>query len=87
MYMTSEISDPNAKKRYNTNQKDNVDGNNNNIADSTNNKLFEYTNRTTAVKHAQLIRYLYDIHVVDSPACQCGLDFEDTITYLTVHYL
>ena len=77
---------PNSIKRYNTNQKDNVNDNSNNIADSTNNKLFEYTNRTTAVKHAQLrikcrllSGYLYDIH---SPACQCGLDFEDTNHFL-----
>ena len=49
-----------------------------------NRKLFEYGNRATAVKHAQLRMkcsllsgHLYDLHVVDSPACQCGFDFED----------
>ena len=49
-----------------------------------NRKLFEYGNRTTAVKHAQLRMkcgllsgHLYDLHVVDSPASQCGFDFED----------
>ena len=49
-----------------------------------NRKLYEYGNRTTAVKHAQLRMkcnllsgHLYDLHVVDSLACQCGLDFED----------
>ena len=58
-----------------------------------NRKLFEYGNRTTAVKHAQLrmkcsllSEHLYDLHVVDSPDCQCGFDFED-ITSLIVHYL
>ena len=54
------------------------------IAISINRKLFKYGNRTSAVKHAQLRMkcsllsgHLYDLHVVDSPACQCGFDFVD----------
>ena len=42
-----------------------------------NRKLFEYGNRTTAMKCSLLSGHLYDLHVVDSPACQCGFDFED----------
>ena len=49
-----------------------------------NSKLFEYGNRTNAVKHAQLRMkcrllsgHLYDLHVVDSPAYQCGFDLKD----------
>ena len=71
-------------KRYNDNQKENVIDGNNNIAVKMNRKLFECGNQTIAVKHAQLRMkcsllsgYLYDLHVVDSPACQCGFDFED----------
>ena len=63
-------------KRYNNNQKGNVIDDNNNIAVKMNRKLFEYGNRTTTVKHAQLRMkcsllsgHLYDLHVVDSPAC------------------
>ena len=75
---------PDAIKRYNYNQKGNVIDRNDNIAVEMNRKLFEYGNRVTAVKHAQLRMkcsllsgHLYDLHVVDSPACQCGFDFED----------
>ena len=76
---------PDAIKRYNNNnQKGNVIDGNNNIAVKMNRKFFEYGNRTTAVKHAQLRMkctllsgHLYDLHVVDSPACECGFDFED----------
>ena len=53
-----------------------------------NRKLFEYGNRATAVKHAQLIMkcsflsgHLYDLHVVASPACQSGFDYEDINHY------
>ena len=49
-----------------------------------NRKHFEFGNRTSAVKHAQLKMkcsllsgHLYDLHVVDSLACQCGFDLED----------
>ena len=73
---------PDAIKMYNNNQKGNVIDGNNNITVKTNRKLFEYGNRTTTVKHAQLrmkcsllSRHLYDLHVVESPACQCGFDF------------
>ena len=60
-----------------------------------NRKLFEYGNQATAIKHAQLRTkcsllsgHLYDLHVVDSPACQCEFDFEDiTHFFLNVHYL
>ena len=75
---------PDAIKRYNYNQKGNVINRNDDIVVEMNRKLFEYGNRATAVKHAQLRMkcsllsgHLYDLHVVDSPACQCGFDFED----------
>ena len=29
------------------------------------------------MKCSLLSGHLYDLHVVDSPACQCGFDFED----------
>ena len=75
---------PHAIKRYNYNQKGNVINRNDYIIVEMNRKLFEYGNQATAVKHAQLRMkcnllsgHLYDLHVVDSPACQCGFDFED----------
>ena len=86
---------PDAIKRYNYNQKGNVIDRNDNIAVEMNRKLFEYGTRATAVKHAQLRMkcsllsgHLYDLHVVDSPACQCGLILKILITSsLIVHYL
>ena len=86
---------PDAIKRYNNNQKDNVIDGNNNTAVKMNRKLFEYGNRATAVKLAQLRMkcsllsgHLYDLHGVDSPACQCGLILKILITSsLIVHYL
>ena len=81
IFRRSFISD--AIKRYNYNQKGNVIDHNDNIAVKMNRKLFEYGNRTTTVKHTQLRMkcsllsgHLYDLHVVDSPACPCGFDFE-----------
>ena len=75
---------PDAIKRYSYNQNGNVIDRNDNIVVEMNRKLFEYGNRATAVKHAQLRMkcsllsgHLYDLHVVDSPACQCVFDFED----------
>ena len=29
------------------------------------------------MKCSLLSGHLYDLHVIDSPACQCGVDFED----------
>ena len=51
--------------------------------------LFYHDSRSSGIKHAQLRMkcrklnfYLFSLHVVDSPACPCGHDCEDSNHYL-----
>lgn len=53
------------------------------------NELFNFGKRDTSVKLAQLRMkcsklnsHLFGLHVIDSPACQCGFNHEDTNHYL-----
>ena len=53
------------------------------------NELYYEGSRETNVKHAQLRMecsklngHLYQLHVIESPACQCGHDYEDSNHYL-----
>ena len=51
--------------------------------------LFYHGSRSSGIKHAQLRMkcsklkfHLFSLHVVDSPACPCGNDCEDSNHYL-----
>ena len=51
--------------------------------------LFYHCSRSSGIKHAQLRMkcsklnsHLFSLHVVDSPACPCGNDCEDSNHYL-----
>ena len=58
-------------------------------AKATKNELYYEGSRDTNVKHAQLRMecsklngHLFQLHVIESPACQCGHDYEDSNHYL-----
>ena len=72
-------------KRHNARQKDKVNDGSNSVVNFVNRKLYELGSRATAIKHAQLRMkcsllsgHLYELHVLESPACQCGFNYEDT---------
>ena len=80
---------PSSVTRYNDRMK--VDSITDNVLEpvNINRNLYNLGNRSTAIKHAQLRMccsrlnsHLYHLHVLDSPSCQCGFNFEDESHYL-----
>jgi hypothetical protein len=60
-----------------------------NAVEPVNRNLYNLGYRSIAIKHAQLRMgcsrlnsHLYHLHVLDSPSCQCGFNFEDASHYL-----
>jgi len=75
---------PSSINRYN-----NVQIIDNTIQEPLNKDLYNFGIRSIALKHAQLRMgcsllsgHLYSLHVLDSPSCQCGFNYEDSNHYL-----
>ena len=62
---------------------------NDTVEESVSKELYNFGKRCIAVKHAQLRMgcsqlnsHLYNLHVKDSPSCQCGFNYEDASHFL-----